>query len=88
MAAHQAISFLLNFNSTMVRLREGKGTYYYLNQPQFQFHYGTIEGWIRKWAGVSEMYFNSTMVRLRDASRMGEFVSTLFQFHYGTIEGM
>ena len=33
-------------------------------------------------------YFNSTMVRLKAYSRIGEIEDKVFQFHYGTIKSI
>ena len=56
---------LANFNSTMVRLKALRvdllRTFF-----KFQFHYGTIKRFTRLVLTTSLIYFNSTMVRLKD----------------------
>ena len=52
----------------------------------FQFHYGTIK---RKFISSFipfVIYFNSTMVRLKDRPDTNEDLTVKFQFHYGTIK--
>ena len=38
----------------------------FLNQIRFQFHYGTIKSVFEFIAVVTQIYFNSTMVRLKE----------------------
>ena len=53
----------------------------------FQFHYGTIKrSTIYVKVGTMVLYFNSTMVRLKEISLPGILLFIVFQFHYGTIK--
>ncbi len=76
------ISSLLNFNSTMVRLR-AKRTNIKRRLKKFQFHYGTIESNCSRASFLNIYHFNSTMVRLRAAAlcssccRVAYFNSTM-----------
>ena len=70
----------------MVRLKEQRKGVKELCD-KFQFHYGTI-----KRQGTEERqglfaYFNSTMVRLKERSKVININECkVFQFHYGTIK--
>ena len=78
-------SQVYNFNSTMVRLKEGETELLY-STSVFQFHYGTIKRQQLAQPGMNLQYFNSTMVRLKDQSVVPTNVASAFQFHYGTIK--
>ena len=53
----------------------------------FQFHYGTIKRSLRSLqANRLLFYFNSTMVRLKEAHVQKGHAFQEFQFHYGTIK--
>ena len=54
----------IDFNSTMVRLKEN-ANYQVINRITFQFHYGTIKRSISFFLLHFFSYFNSTMVRLK-----------------------
>jgi len=55
----------INFNSTMVRLKETGIARGVLDQNKFQFHYGSVKRELLKDTDVALAYFNSTMVRLK-----------------------
>ena len=75
-----------DFNSTMVRLKDGKGAQQH-GQREFQFHYGTIKSSAVSTVPLTLNDFNSTMVRLKvSARRAFIFTCHVFQFHYGTIK--
>ena len=53
----------------------------------FQFHYGTIKRILEHSITGKVIYFNSTMVRLKEnQSVVPARVASVFQFHYGTIK--
>ena len=56
--------WMLNFNSTMVRLKAG-ATREEILAAIFQFHYGTIKSILGSISVIAIEYFNSTMVRLK-----------------------
>ena len=54
---------------------------------KFQFHYGTIKRSTSARLSNNILYFNSTMVRLKDTNRFNAMRTAFsFQFHYGTIK--
>ena len=53
---------------------------------EFQFHYGSIKSRCPMWHMYILTYFNSTMVRLKDAWIRPKVLSNIFQFHYGSIK--
>ncbi len=55
----------MSFNSTMVRLKDPYA-HIFLSASGFQFHYGSIKGFTRKYSLARRVGFNSTMVRLKD----------------------
>ena len=70
----------------MVRLKEKGGILYRLDKAIFQFHYGTIKRQTICSDKDSYLYFNSTMVRLKESERKSRYKQVAFQFHYGTIK--
>ena len=61
----------------MVRLKDTNLVSSEGSQPAFQFHYGTIKRVILRCCSISNVYFNSTMVRLKESSdplvKFGQF---------------
>ena len=71
----------------MVRLKGIIMCIYHALPLLFQFHYGTIKSSVGMELLPIQAYFNSTMVRLKDATTVSKYDYTLlFQFHYGTIK--
>ena len=78
---------IMNFNSTMVRLKENEAQNHF---SQLQYFNSTmvrlkVSPIIFKLSFVF-WYFNSTMVRLKGNNHMDWFEVILFQFHDGTIK--
>jgi len=61
----KAFPFLSNFNSTMVRLKDTDAELK-AKRLEFQFHYGSVKRWELGEECITKIYFNSTMVRLKD----------------------
>ena len=54
---------------------------------RFQFHYGTIKSRVTCNTIQANLYFNSTMVRLKvSEDEIKGIDKNKFQFHYGTIK--
>ncbi len=77
----------IDFNSTMVRLKESRSFRLWWGFQEFQFHYGSIKGHFARFLPGVSLNFNSTMVRLKEAAAIVLTNSFLFQFHYGSIKG-
>ena len=75
-----------NFNSTMVRLKGKDAVVEKHRSLIFQFHYGTIKRNNRNNTRNFNLYFNSTMVRLKVLAASVAASNLGFQFHYGTIK--
>ena len=71
----------------MVRLKVSIPLYTMADFNVFQFQYGAIEGKIVAQGDRINLYFNSSMVRLKETARTIAGVSFEFQFQYGAIEG-
>ena len=57
-------------------------------ESKFQFHYGSIKGFLDKIVFKIQPCFNSTMVRLKvNTPVTTTSTSQKFQFHYGSIKG-
>ena len=72
----------------MVRLKVYAKYPLILRIDLFQFHYGTIKRSQQDYYGTDFVYFNSTMVRLKESSGAQSHEGKLFQFHYGTIKSV
>ena len=55
---------------------------------RFQFHKGTIKTYCKMKKKVTELYFNSINVRLKQFNKREAISCFIFQFHKGTIKTM
>ena len=80
-------SGIQDFNSTMVRLKEGYRVRIYLVHCSFQFHYGTIKSLITpdEVANLSRFQFHYGTIKSATAGYLTSCFM-VFQFHYGTIK--
>ena len=58
----------------------------HLSAEEFQFQYGTVESFSLPKCISIQLYFNSSMVRLKVMPRTSCMTRSRFQFQYGTVE--
>ena len=67
-------------------IKRKRRQYLELGLSTFQFHYGTIKSPVYGNIHTQYLYFNSTMVRLKEMGHRFCTYCRKFQFHYGTIK--
>ena len=81
--------FLLNFNSTMVRLKGWALRITGIPGRRFQFHYGSIKSFENNYLTEvkSKFQFHYGSIK-RSKKKLSAALIALFQFHYGSIKSI